>query len=500
MFRFKPAMDGSIFDARNGSDGYMADETLVYEGGITYHIKVDVNVADSSYSLTITPEGGDPVALATDYKFRAAADSLVWSSVRYDRSEALGEVDIENFRVSSSANTALESYPLRNPQTGSFITTFKATSNIDLINATIALGETKDAFWSAQAMMLRFKETGWFDVRNGGSYGVENIVTYTANTTYEFTVDANVIDQTYSVFVKVDSVGATTDTLAIDYAFRPTTPTDSINYVTVLVDYEFEYMLGGWVTVEDLQNDWENWPLLPPQAGIFTVEFDAVPESNDLNAVLGMSKDDARAYGDLSSLVRFKPEMDGSILDARNGGGYAADADIVYEGGKNYHFKIEVDVSMETYDVTVTPEYLSPIKLATGYGFRNSADILSWASVRYDRSEALGELSISNFSIDFVDAIEDMDGMVIKDYELSQNYPNPFNPSTTINFALPKSSQVKLLVYDILGQQVAELVNEYMDTGRHSVTFDASRYATGLYFYRLQADNRVLVKKMMLIK
>ncbi|MCB9217922.1 MAG: T9SS type A sorting domain-containing protein [Ignavibacteriales bacterium] len=85
-------------------------------------------------------------------------------------------------------------------------------------------------------------------------------------------------------------------------------------------------------------------------------------------------------------------------------------------------------------------------------------------------------------------------------FELAQNYPNPFNPSTTITFALPKSSEVQLNVYNILGEQVAQLVNEVKNAGTYSINWDASNLASGTYIYRLQAGNNVIVNKMILLK
>jgi hypothetical protein len=86
------------------------------------------------------------------------------------------------------------------------------------------------------------------------------------------------------------------------------------------------------------------------------------------------------------------------------------------------------------------------------------------------------------------------------DYYLSQNYPNPFNPVTTIKFGLPEDTQVELSVYNILGQKVATLVNEYKRAGHYVVNFDGSNYASGTYFYILRAGNKVLKNKMLLIK
>ncbi len=85
-------------------------------------------------------------------------------------------------------------------------------------------------------------------------------------------------------------------------------------------------------------------------------------------------------------------------------------------------------------------------------------------------------------------------------FSLSQNYPNPFNPSTVISYQLPLRSYVTLKIYDILGREVATLVNEVKNAGSYSITFNASNLATGIYFYRLQAGSFVQVRKMILLK
>ncbi len=85
-------------------------------------------------------------------------------------------------------------------------------------------------------------------------------------------------------------------------------------------------------------------------------------------------------------------------------------------------------------------------------------------------------------------------------YTLSQNYPNPFNPTTMINYQLPKDAHVTLKVYDILGRIVATLVDGEETTGYHEVSFNGSQFASGVYFYRLDAAGHVLIKKMLLVK
>jgi hypothetical protein len=91
------------------------------------------------------------------------------------------------------------------------------------------------------------------------------------------------------------------------------------------------------------------------------------------------------------------------------------------------------------------------------------------------------------------------DGIPLKT-ELMQNYPNPFNPSTELSYSLSKAGYVQIKVYNILGQLVAEIVNEIQSAGYYSVNFDASNLSSGVYIYQLKAGNRVDTKRMLLIK
>lgn len=87
-----------------------------------------------------------------------------------------------------------------------------------------------------------------------------------------------------------------------------------------------------------------------------------------------------------------------------------------------------------------------------------------------------------------------------ENFTLLQNYPNPFNPTTNISFTIPKATTVSLTVYNMLGQKVSTLINERLNSGSHSIKFDASSLASGLYFYTLKTDSYLQTKKMLLIK
>lgn len=87
-----------------------------------------------------------------------------------------------------------------------------------------------------------------------------------------------------------------------------------------------------------------------------------------------------------------------------------------------------------------------------------------------------------------------------KIFDLSQNYPNPFNPSTTISYQLPETGNVNIKVYDVLGKEVATLVNNEQRAGSYKVDFNGSSLASGIYYYQIRAGKFVETKKMILLK
>jgi hypothetical protein len=111
----------------------------------------------------------------------------------------------------------------------------------------------------------------------------------------------------------------------------------------------------------------------------------------------------------------------------------------------------------------------------------------NYAGVYFDREDWVSSVNLS-------------DSKTPESYSLYQNYPNPFNPATTIKYSIPTESFVNIKVYNLIGQQVAELVNEQQQTGNYQVSFDANNLPSGIYFYSIKAGNFAETKKMLLVK
>ncbi|MEB2355743.1 MAG: T9SS type A sorting domain-containing protein, partial [Ignavibacteriales bacterium] len=102
--------------------------------------------------------------------------------------------------------------------------------------------------------------------------------------------------------------------------------------------------------------------------------------------------------------------------------------------------------------------------------------------------------------VEKVVSVEDQGEIVVNGYKLSQNYPNPFNPTTKINFELSASGFTTLKIYDMLGNEVATLVQNELTAGSHSVNFNAANLASGTYLYQLNVNGTRITNKMILLK
>jgi hypothetical protein len=136
--------------------------------------------------------------------------------------------------------------------------------------------------------------------------------------------------------------------------------------------------------------------------------------------------------------------------------------------------------------VAPTDPYFTPTTFYGAFDPNAPLWISGWTALSQTGVTSVKEDQISN--------------LIPGEFGLTQNYPNPFNPSTKIKFSLPVSDEIKLAVYDILGQEVAVLVNGFRNAGTYEVTWEASGLPSGIYIYTIQSSNTFITKKMTLLK
>lgn len=158
---------------------------------------------------------------------------------------------------------------------------------------------------------------------------------------------------------------------------------------------------------------------------------------------------------------------------------------------------------------TLLPPYGSPDinVIDSSWTLDEAAAFYNYRFIEEDRSlgmhnprYAVSLLYLSIGKLGGTVSIDDLNSELPSTYALSNNYPNPFNPTTTINFSIPEQTNVKVIIYDALGNQVDVVANEVKSAGNYSVKWNAVNYASGIYFYKLETDNFVQVRKMILMK
>ncbi|MGE5498492.1 MAG: carbohydrate-binding protein, partial [Syntrophothermus sp.] len=175
-------------------------------------------------------------------------------------------------------------------------------------------------------------------------------------------------------------------------------------------------------------------------------------------------------------------------------------------GKYNFNFRVAAQTASGQLLVKMSDTTVATVTLPVTGGWQTwrtqSATANLTKGMKYLRLHAAtGGFNINWFEVTSITKVEDnitQPGA----FSLSQNYPNPFNPVTTIIYSIPERSNVKLAVYDLLGRELAVLVNEGQSMGSYSVTFDAASYglSSGIYFYKLTAGDNTVTKKLTLMK
>lgn len=166
---------------------------------------------------------------------------------------------------------------------------------------------------------------------------------------------------------------------------------------------------------------------------------------------------------------------------------------------RDYLFYDQIDMEYSSgSDGTVNVLAMEPDSLSPG----ESQELFLAIAVGADEAGMLDRIGEAEerYNALYTTGLPPMEFPLPAQYRLSQNYPNPFNPTTTIQFSIPKSSEVRLTVYDILGAEVATLINRELEQGEHQVGFSGSELPSGMYFYRLHTGEKTLTRKMLLLK
>ena len=163
---------------------------------------------------------------------------------------------------------------------------------------------------------------------------------------------------------------------------------------------------------------------------------------------------------------------------------------IVNPGGNSFIINFNESKSLETTISKNSVWDLNKVKIIVFIQNKLTKEVYQSESIAYSEF-AITDVANNN--------------IISNNFKLEQNYPNPFNPTTTINYTLPdaainNSFPVQLVVYDILGNEMALLVNENQSSGEHQITFNANRLANGVYYYQLKAGDLIQTKKMILLK
>jgi len=233
-----------------------------------------------------------------------------------------------------------------------------------------------------------------------------------------------------------------------------------------------------------------------PTAGTYVVEVSftgSLQKTNSLNAngqqafALMVSGDNTPLPVELTSLSA--KTINGNTVS------------IIWETAteiNNYGFEIQRKNVSEVFGIA---NKWSKIAFISGHGTSNSPKYYSYS----DNTITGGNKFVYRLKqIDIDGAFEYSDEIEVeiipKEYKLEQNFPNPFNPATTIKFSLPEIANIKIVIYDLLGKEVATLVNEELPPGLHSADFDAGELGSGVYIYSLKTENFTHVKRMLLLK
>jgi hypothetical protein len=215
----------------------------------------------------------------------------------------------------------------------------------------------------------------------------------------------------------------------------------------------------------------------PPDAEGNRVRLIDLPGRTEINAAGGFFKYDFRGYAGSAQVDTFVIEVTGAVVEAN---------DLTVSWGSNLsQFASGWTINSRTPSA-IGGILKNMLEAPEQHVFSASGNPVRFAIVKTGANA--------------VSAVEQIASELPTSYELEQNFPNPFNPTTQIRFALPQAGTVTLVVYNLLGQEIADVVNEVKAAGVYSVQFDAKNLASGTYLYRMQVNGFTAVRKFTVLK
>lgn len=177
---------------------------------------------------------------------------------------------------------------------------------------------------------------------------------------------------------------------------------------------------------------------------------------------------------------------------------------IILPDGSN-HSALRVKIFRHTTDtmlVSGIPLSTTEVKSTTYEWYTNEMKypVFGISYIELNVNGSVTNHKVVEYNVQSPTDVDENPQQLVNEFDLLQNYPNPFNPSTVINYQISKSNRVTLKVYDIIGNEIATLVNNHQPAGKYSVEFNASNLPSGIYLYRLEAGDFVQTRKMTLIK
>jgi hypothetical protein len=353
--------------------------------------------------------------------------------------------------------------------------------------------EAEDGTLGGTAVVDNFNEVPYFDMDGGGYMEWEFEMPTAA--VVELAVYTRSQDATRGEFIRINGTNIRNDAGYGEYYFTGLT-NDWQEYVINqdgLIEGAAALSLSAGTNVLRIEKSW-GWQ-----------EFSVVEIRVDGNTILTLNAANVTTYDQVTLISMSAPYVPSKFKSVKMGDNGTITWQINIDDPGTYKLLINYQNWGEDQDGQVTVGSVSsPVT------FVAEADSvgLSVLSDGFDLTTGDNTITLTagNILVDYIQLNKETVISAVSEnklplvYQIDQNYPNPFNPTTNIHFVLAQASNVKLTVYNLLGQEVVTLVNNPLRAGAHTIQFDAGQLASGIYFYRLEAGDFVTQKRMVLLK